>query len=303
MGKLTVVVSAFNEERKIEACLKSVEFSDEIILVDGSSTDRTVEIAKKFKTKIYKRENNPMLNINKNFGFTKAKGDWILSLDADERVSEDLKKEILEILKNEENKIDGYYIPRRNFIFGKWVKHTGWYPDHQLRLFRNGKGKFEEKHIHEMITTDGKTEYLKKDILHFNYESVSQFLKKTEVYTQNEAEQLLLSGYVFNWQDCIGMPFKEFLSRFFARQGYKDGLHGLILSLLMASYHLIVFARVWEKAKFKEYEGDNFIKNTVSEFRKSGEEVSYWLKKEKLENIKNPIKKTLQKIADKLLRN
>src|SRR3989344_6713802 len=120
MGKLTVVVSAFNEERKIEACLKSVEFSDEIILVDGSSTDRTVEIAKKFKTKIYKRENNPMLNINKNFGFTKAKGDWILSLDADERVSEDLKKEINKVLKNVKD-VNGYWIPRKQIIFGKWI--------------------------------------------------------------------------------------------------------------------------------------------------------------------------------------
>ena len=302
-GKISAVITAFNEESKIEDCLKSVRFCDEIIFIYAESRDNTVNIVKKYKAKVFSRKNNPMLNVNKNFGFSKASNKWILSLDSDERVSDGLREEILGILENDANKINGYYIPRRNYIFGKWVKYTGWYPDFQLRLFRNGKGKFEEKHIHEMIKIDGKTDYLKSDILHLNYENISQFLKKTESYTQNEAEQLLSAGYVFDWKDCLRMPVKEFLSRFFAREGYKDGLHGLILSLLMAFYHLIIFARIWENTKFEEYSSGNFLKETGSELSKIRRELSFWFKKAKMDNIRNPINKNLQRLINKLTGN
>ncbi len=305
MKKISAVITTFNEERKIEDCLKSVrQLADEIILVDGSSTDDTVKIAKKYTSKIYIRENNPMLNVNKNYGFMKATNEWILSLDADERVTLELAKEIKEILKSPvlslKSDLNGYYVPRRNFIFGRWIKHAGWYPDYQLRLFKRGKGRFEEKHVHEMLNVEGKTGHLKSDILHLNYENVSQFLKKLLLYTQNEAEQLLGSGYIFDWRDCLRMPFKEFLSRFFARKGYKDGLHGLVLSLLMAFYHLIVFTVIWEKTKFREYDSENFLKETTEEIGKAKKEFSYWLKKENSNNARNPIERSLQKITDKL---
>src|SRR5690349_3567566 len=125
--KVSVVVSAYNEETKIEDCLKSVkEIASEIILVNSSSTDRTVEITKKYTDKIFTRENHQMLNINKNFGFTKAESDWILCLDADERVTPELSKEILEL--SEKSNIDGYFMPRRNILFGKWIQHSIWWP-------------------------------------------------------------------------------------------------------------------------------------------------------------------------------
>ena len=144
--KLSVVISAYNEERMIEDCLKSARFADEIILVDNQSTDKTTEIAKRYTNKIFFRTNNPlMLNLNKNFGFTKATGDWILSLDADERVSKELKEEINNIIHQSSaisHQQSGYLIPRKNIIFGKWIQHGLWYPDDQLRLLRKGKGKF-----------------------------------------------------------------------------------------------------------------------------------------------------------------
>ncbi|MDO8657809.1 MAG: glycosyltransferase family 2 protein, partial [Candidatus Levybacteria bacterium] len=277
MNKLSVVISAFNEEKKIRDCLKSASFADEIIFIDNSSTDNTVKIAKEFTSKIFKRENNLMLNVNKNYGFTKAINDWILCLDADERVTPELAKEIKSILDLEDDHINGYWIPRKNMIFGKWIKYAGWYPDHQLRLFKKDKGKFEERHVHEMIKLDGEVDYLKENLIHYNFETVSQFLHKhINIYAQNEAEDLISKGYVFAWTDAIRFPFQEFLSRFFAREGYKEGVHGLIISMLMAFYHLVIFTKIWEMKGFKEVNSDNFFDQTEKEFEKVNKDINYW---------------------------
>ena len=300
MTKLSVVISAFNEEKKIEDCLKSVSFADEIIVVDGSSTDKTVQTAQKYTSKIFKRPNNPMLNVNKNFGFSKAIGDWILSLDADERVTPELKDEIESRIKNQESGVNGYWIPRKNIIFGKCIEHTGWYPDNQLRLFKKGKGKFPAEHVHEMIKIEGEAGHFKNNIIHYNYETIFQFVQKLiNIYGPNEAEQLLKNGYKFNWHDAIRFPLKEFLSRFFAREGYKDGFHGLILSMLMAFYHFIVFANIWERLGFKEVKDENFMEESEKEFKKSYKDLSFWVSANKLEKIKNPIMKQLHKLIYK----
>lgn len=291
---LSVVISAYNEEKKIEDCLKSVFFADEIILIDNSSSDRTTEIAKKYTSKIFTRVNNPMLNVNKNFGFSKAKNEWILSVDADERVTPQLQIEITKVLKNS-NDVNGYWIPRKNIIFGKWIEHTGWYPDHQLRLIRRSKGKFEEKHVHEMIKVEGKTKYLKSNLLHYNYDSIVQFLHKMEIYVESESENLIRSGYTLKAEDSIRLPLKEFISRFFAREGYKDGLHGLVLSFLMAFYHLCVFVSVWEKQKFKELNTNPLLLLEL-ESKKTDKEIKHWVKSEKIKSTRNPLKKVWLKI-------
>lgn len=303
MSKLSVVISAFNEEKKIEDCLKSVSFADEIILIDNSSIDQTLKIAKNYTSKIFTRENNPMLNINKNFGFSKASEEWILSLDADERITVELAKEIKSIINNKSsviNNVNGFWIPRKNIIFSKWIEHAGWYPDYQLRLFKKGRGKFEEKHVHEMIKLEGESERLKNPIIHHNYENIAQFLQKTLFYAENEADQLIEKGYEFVWQDSIRFPTKEFISRFFAREGYKDGLHGLVLSLLMAFYHLVVFVNIWEKLKFKQIEEKEFLSNVRQEFRKGHKEVFFWFSKTSIDTARNPLKKLILRIKSKI---
>lgn len=296
--KLSVVISAFNEERKIEDCLSSVTFADEIIVVDNSSTDKTVSIVKKFTDRIYTRENNPMLNINKNFGFSKATGDWILSLDADERVTPELKKEIEELLEKE-IAVNAFSIPRKNMIFGKWIRHTGWYPDRQTRLFKKGKGTFAGKHVHEMLSVDGKVEELTNDLLHENYDSMQQFLHKhVFLYAPNEADNKVKEGYIFEWRDAITFPFKEFLSRFFAREGYKDGFYGLMLSLLMAFYHFVVFAYIWEKNKFVDSKEENLVKGVVTLSEEKAKEFAYWVGHSSMEgeNVVIKIKELIRKI-------
>lgn len=298
---LSVVISVFNGEKELGECLKSVSFADEIIVINNSSIDKTEEIARKYTDKVFTRPNNPMLNVNKNFGFSKTTGEWILCLDADERVTPELAQEIKSTIKQLDNgAIDGFWIPRKNIIFGKWIEHAGWYPDHQLRLFKRGRGKFEEKHIHEMIKVTGETDYLKNNLFHYNYATIAQFLSKLNVYIVNEAEQLLNNGYKFEWQDSIRFPVKEFLSRFFAREGYKDGFHGLMLSFLMSFYHLLIVAVVWEKQGFEKIKIDNIEEEIKKEFINSYKDLLFWINNEKLKSIKNPLKKAAYKMLKRI---
>lgn len=300
MNKVSVVISAFNEENNIKDCLESVKWADEIILIDNSSQDKTLAIAKKYTQKTFTRPNNLNLNVNKNYGFEKAEGDWILSLDADERVTDELKNEILSVIDNYPN-INGFRIPRKNMIFGKWIQHAGWYPDYQLRLFRKSKGKFAEKHVHEQLTLMGERGVLKWHLLHLNYTSVSQFLyKMTKIYVPCEAQSYIDSGKKLVWQDAIRFPLNEFLKRFFADEGWKDGLHGLVLSLLMAFYHLLVFTYVWERQGFWEIDEEDFSHAVEDEFGKTGKEFSYWLSETKIQQTKNPFKKISLKIKRKI---
>jgi len=305
MNKVSAVISAFNEEKNIARCLGSLSFADEIVIVDNSSTDKTVEIAKKYTTKIFTQKNNPSeIDLQKNFGFAKATGDWILSIDADEEVSKELAEVIKNILKAKPSSIaniNGFWIPRKNFMFGKWIKeNTGWYPDYQLRFFRKGKGKYESQHVHEDLFVEGETEKLKEHIIHHNYDSIEQYVKKILIYAPNEAEEYLRGDYKFSYFDVIRFPLNDFMAWFFARKGYKDGFHGLVLALMQAFYHFLVFAFIWEKQGFKEYDKEDFLKDTEEEFKRAGKEILFWTTKEKLESLRNPLKRNLQKISNKL---
>lgn len=299
MKKISAVISVFNEEKNIERCLKSLVFADEIIVVDNSSTDRTNELAKKFTKKIYIQANDPVkIDLQKNLGFSKATGDWILSVDADEEVSPELAQEIKGVM---DSSVNGYYIPRKNIIFGKWIEHSGWYPDFQLRLFKKGKGKFTKIHVHEPLSLDGEIKYLKNDLIHHNYDTVSQFLHKAiNIYIPSEAKNKLDNGYVFSYADAVRFPLQEFLSRFFSRKGYKDGFHGLMLAMLMSFYHFLVFAEIWERNRFKDLDEKQTLKLAGNEFNSSKKEIMFWLSKEKIDETKNPLKKMTYKLLSKI---
>jgi len=300
MTKISAVISAFNEEKNITDCIKSVaNLADEIIVIDNESSDKTAEIAKKYGAKLFSKPNNLMLNINKNFGFSKANNDWIFNLDADERSTPELDCEIKQTV-NSNKQDNGYWIPRKNIIFGKWIKHSIWWPDEQLRLFRNGKGKFQNKHIHEYLEVEGETGHLLNPIIHENYNSITQFLYKLDkIYTVNEAESFLNSGKEINWTDSLKWPLSDFLKTYFSEKGYKDGLHGLVLSILQAFYAEVTFAKIWEKQGFKEKE------ITPSEFFKISKsmlkEFNYWLATMEIEDTKNPVRRLLLKIKRKII--
>jgi glycosyltransferase involved in cell wall biosynthesis len=298
--KLSVVISAHNGEKTIEECLKSVtRIADEIIVLDNSSTDNTALIAKKYTEKIFKQKNNPLaIDLLKNLGFEKANGDWVLCVDQDEYIEKDLEEEILKKIK-EESMFNGFFIPRKNYIFGRWIKYAGWYPDNQLRLFRKGKGKYEEKHVHEQIKIVGEAGKLTNHIIHNNYDNIAQFLEKTTVYAKNEAKDKIDKGYLFSYADAIRFPLSEFLSRFFARKGYKDGFFGLMLSLLMAFYHFLIFAYIWEENKFKQLEEKEFIPEFEKEVEKAGKEFKHWFYKNEKLKTNSFLKKIYLKLRKK----
>ena len=301
MAKLSIVISAFNEQKKIKACLESAKFADEIIFIDNSSTDKTVKIAKEYTKKVYIQKNEPTkIDLQKNLGIQKATGDWIFILDADEIISSELAKELKALLKEDKVELNGFWIPRKNTIFGKWIEHSGWYPDPQLRLFKKGKGKYEKSHYHEPIAVTGATGRLSEHLIHYNYEHIGQFLyKNLQVYAVNEAEDLLRKGYIFSYGDAIRLPIKEFLSRYFAREGYKDGFHGLMLAILMGIYHFVIFAYIWEQKKFAD-ETKQSLKDFEREAREAGNDLKYWISKRKVDEEKSILKKMGLKLKRKL---
>ena len=291
---LSVVVTAYNEGERLARCLSSLQkLADEIIVVDSSSTDNTAEVAKRFTSKVFCQPNYPMLNKNKNYGFSKATGDWILCLDSDEVIPPELVDEIKQ--QTHHSNIVGYWIPRKNIIFGKWITHGLWWPDKQLRLFVRGMGKYPCKHVHEYISVDGPTKDLSEPYIHYNYESVSQYLWKMEhIYTQNEVENLLATGYRLSWYDAIRFPVSDFLKIYFAQEGYKDGLHGLVLSLLQSFYSFLVFAKLWEKQQFREQ--DIPLSAVSDELKRSSKDFRYWMITANIKESSSFIKKFWNKL-------
>ena len=291
-------MSAYNEEATLGRCLSSVSFADEIIVVDNSSLDKTAQIARKFTKNVFKQPNLLMLNINKNYGFTKATSDWILNLDADEEVPADLAREIQAVVAGDRRK-NGFWIKRKNIIFGKWITHGLWWPDKQIRLFRRVKGKFPCVHIHEYIAVDGQVGELTAPYLHYNFESVHQYLTKIDRASTSEALSLKDMDHQLVWYDAIRFPLSDFLKIYFAQNGYKDGLHGLVLSLFQAFYSFAVFAKYWEMHKFPER--DITANSVMREMARGGKDVKYWMFTTKIAETNSAFKKILWKIRRKFL--
>jgi len=283
---ISAVIISRPEEEHIKNCLNSLRgIADEIIIVlDSKKKGNVFQEAKKRGAKIFYR---PFDNYSaqKNFAISKARGEWILSIDADEVVSPQLKSEVKRAAKD--LSYNGYYLPRENIIFGKKIKHAGWYPDYQLRFFVKGYGEFSGL-IHERVKVRGGVGYLKAPLVHYNYRSVGGFLDRLNRYTTFEAEQLIEGGYKLKQEDFITRPVEEFLRRFFSLKGYKDGLHGLVLSLLMAFYTLVIYLKVWEKRGFeKKLISRATIKRLTVRFKK---EVCYWWWTYLLEGEKNKLR-------------
>jgi glycosyltransferase involved in cell wall biosynthesis len=295
---ISVVISAYNEEASIGRCLKSTEFADEQIVVDNESQDKTIEVAKKFTKKIFSSPNKLMLNLNKNLGFSKASGDWILNLDADEEVTPDLAKEIIARISSNPSQ-NGFWLKRKNYSFGKWIEHGLWWPDRQIRLFRRGFGQFPCVHIHEYIKIEGLVGELIEPYLHYNYETVHQYLTKIDRTSTSEALTLAELNYQLMWYDAIRFPVSDFIKIYFAQGGYKDGLHGLILAIFQAFYSFCTFAKYWEKKKFEQQ--DIPLGAVSSELKSRKKEIQYWILTSKMEKSSSYVTTLFLKIQRKLI--
>lgn len=297
---ISIVISTFNRAESLSRTLASVKkFAREIIVIDNSSTDNTAEIAKQSGAKVFTRPNNLMLNVNKNYGFTKATGDWILCLDDDEVVPPELIDEIKRVTMQTD--VNGYWLPRKNIIFGRWIRHGIWWPDRQLRLFRKGTGTYPEKHVHEYLEVTGSLGTLENAYIHYNYDSLGQYLDKMQrIYTESEVQKYVSAGYRISWRDAIRFPASDFMKLYFAQNGYKDGLHGLVLAMLQAFYSFIIFVKLWEREKFREI--DIPSSNALEEVEKTGKEMAYWILTTKIRRATNPVTRLWQQILRKAKR-
>lgn len=301
MSKISVVINTYNEAKNIVRCLESVRWADEIVIVDMHSTDKTRELAKRYTNKIFLHEQSGYVEPARNFAIAKARNEWILVLDADEEIPEKLAQ-TLQSLPIDMPETSIVSLPRKNMIFGKWIQHSGWWPDHLVRFFKKGTVTWKDA-IHSVPETNGNMLTLTgadNAILHHNYESVSQFLHKNlEIYAAREAEELSEKGYAFDYADAIRFPLKEFLSRYFAREGYKDGFHGLVLGVLMAMYHFTVFLYLWEKKKFVDAQ-PQALRSIEHELHGAKKELAFWFTEKKIEQEKNMVKKLHLQLKRKL---
>ena len=256
--KLSVAVATFNEEDTIDRCLASVKnIADEIVVVDGSSTDRTVSLSKKRDARVIITENPFNFHINKQKAIDASRGDWILQLDADEVVTSNLKDEIQTAISSMSNReVNGYWIPRKNYFLGRWLSKGGQYPDYTMRLYRRGKGRLPCKSVHEQAVVLGKAEYLVNPLEHYPYPDFSHYIEHFNRYTSILAAELKEKGTgislsnVFNYM--IIKPLLWFLSTYFRHRGYFDGFAGFVFSLYSALRFPSSFVKFWEAMKRNE---------------------------------------------------
>ncbi|MCD6451703.1 MAG: glycosyltransferase family 2 protein [Acidobacteria bacterium] len=242
--KLSVVIITKDEEENIEEALSSVSFADEIVVVDALSSDRTVEIARRFTDKVFLREWKGYVE-QKNFALAKARFPWVLSLDADERVTPELAREIEEVL-SARDKADGYFIPRRVFYLGRWIRYGGWYPDYQLRLARREKARFVGGSVHEVMRVEGKTERLSSFLLHFTYKDITEHIERMNLYTSLVAFDRKKEGRRPSLLKLIFSPPLSFIKGYIIKLGFLDGIPGFIIAFLSSCYTFLKEAKLFE---------------------------------------------------------
>jgi (heptosyl)LPS beta-1,4-glucosyltransferase len=275
-SKISVVINTLNEEKNLPRAITSVKsLADEIIVCDMESEDGTKEAAEKLGARVFEHRKTGYVEPARNYAISKAKNSWVLILDADEEVPTSLADEIVKVVKH--NEADFYRIPRKNIIFGKWMKHSRWWPDYNIRLFKKGRVCWNEV-IHTVPVTQGAgKEFKPKEelaIVHHNYDSIGQYLERMDRYSTQYMKVKISQGYKFSWKDLILKPLNEFFSRYFFGEGYKDGLHGLALSLLQAFSELVVYLKIWQRDNFLDQYPK--LEEVVSLLRDEEKDLHYW---------------------------
>ncbi|TRZ53226.1 glycosyltransferase family 2 protein [bacterium] len=290
---ISVTLATYNEEANIATCLNSVkDWVDEMIVVDGHSADKTVKIAKKMGAKVLLRENNPIFHVQKQIANELAKSDWILQLDADERVTPEMKKEIMGILEGEYFGYDGwlsplrdsinkiikaclpagrlfpepkkltkpasaYWLPRKNFFLTRYLKNAGQYPDPVIRLFQKGKAILPAKDVHEQMKVDGPVGWLKSDLNHYATPDFSRYLLRENRYSSLQAKFYKEDGLKVNFFNTIKYlfckPTGTFLNLYIRHRGFLDGFPGFVFSLYSGLHHAFSYMKLWEIYKNEKY--------------------------------------------------
>jgi glycosyltransferase involved in cell wall biosynthesis len=239
--KISATIITFNEERNIARVMESLRCADEIVVVDSGSNDRTTEIASKLGARVVESPWRGYAG-QKNLASEYASHDWILSLDADEALSEALEGEIWQIKKNGPE-FDAYTMPRLAQYLGRWILHSGWYPDRKVRLFDRKKATWVGDYVHESVTVSGRTGHLQENILHFTCESLAEHLKTMDQYTTLAAAQLVDRRKRIGWTQLLGDPIWTFLRTFVLKRGFLDGTEGLAIAYMAALYNFLKYIK------------------------------------------------------------
>ncbi len=245
---ISICIVNFNEEKQLKLCLNSIaDFADEIVVVDLGSTDQSKQLVERFKGKFLTHKIVEYVELVRNYAIEKTTGDWILVLDPDEQITPELKNKLKEIAK--QGKYVAVNIPRKNIFFGKWIAHSNWWPDKQIRFFKKDKVKWNNT-IHSYPSVKGAVYDLpaKKElaILHHGYETISQFMERQNRYSEIAARNLFDKNIKFSWGSFIWKPLREFLVRYIRHAGFLDGFAGLALTFLMMVYQLQVMINLHE---------------------------------------------------------
>ena len=247
---ISVVTIAKNEEANIAACINSTKgWADEHIVVDDFSSDATVEIAKRNGAIVFQRKMD-IEGVHRNWAYQKAKNEWVLSMDADETITDELKKEISEIIKNN-SEFDVYSIPLRTYIGNYWVRYSGWYPAGKTRLFKKSKFKYEEVKVHPRVFYEGKCGHLTKDIIHKGYADFADLFSGLNSQTSLEAEKWFNEKRKIGIVNMLRKAIDRFFRSYIRKKGYKDGMVGFIIAMQGALYQVFSYAKYWELQKRK----------------------------------------------------
>jgi glycosyltransferase involved in cell wall biosynthesis len=249
--QISAVIITYNEERRLEDALKSLAgIVSEIVVVDCHSTDETVKIARHFTDRVFERTWTNFAD-QKNFADGKAVHQWIFSLDADERVSPELRTELLG-LRAEEPEVDAFSIPRQVYYLGRWVRHSGWYPDRKLRLFRKATARWEGEYVHEKLVVKGRIGKLRGAIHHFTYRNIHEHLARINTFSDLGAQKLYAKKKKACWYHLVLLPFFRFVRAYFWKLGFLDGFAGLVISVLTGYAAFVRYAKlreVWKKGE------------------------------------------------------
>jgi glycosyltransferase involved in cell wall biosynthesis len=245
-SKIAAVIITKDEERNIAACLESVSWADERIVVDAESRDRTVEIAKQHATQVHVRP-WPGYGPQKNFGMEQARSEWILIVDADERITPALREEIQALLKaGPPDDLGGFEIPRRNFFYGRWIRGGGIYPDYQLRLIRKTAGRYDDTRLHENLRLRGRIERLRQPMDHYSMPTIRDHVRKMMRYTTLAAQEKLKARSHVTALDIAGHHIGTVLKTYVLRGGWRDGVHGAIVALFAGMHTFVKYAKAWD---------------------------------------------------------
>lgn len=245
---VSVTIVTFNEERNIRDCLESVSWADEIIVIDSFSSDATVSICREYAAKVF-IEPWEGFAATKQKALDRAAHRWVLSLDADERITKNLRDEIIDALDNVSKDVAGFFIPRRNFFGGVWVKYGGWFPDYTMRLVDKSRSSFPPRAVHEAISVKGATRRLKEPMLHYTYRTISDYIERMQRYTSLGARDVTPGPIRLSLPMIYSRRWYSFIRRFFFQRGFLDGRLGLILADLHAMQTYVKYLKARELYK------------------------------------------------------